>query len=204
VACHISVRDIDFHASVAGVRIRVFTDVPSHLFVRLSSQTPRIHKTPSIRRGVAFAEDVRFCFTVFEDNEQEEPGDTLEHTWWKKNWPPCTTKWLYVWGSRSGEVCVSTTAPFKYHNDGYAPVPHLVLLFQEPWSHLLPPPPDMAQAFLEPWSEPIIPPPPLVQVSLEPWSEYAPPWELVFLEPWTHLIPPPPPMEQVLLEPWSS
>ncbi|GAI10136.1 unnamed protein product [marine sediment metagenome] len=78
---------------------------------------------PSIRRGVAFAEDVRFCFTVFEDNEQKEPGDTLEHTWWKKNWPVCTTKWLYVWGSRAGETCVSTTAPFKYHNDGVDPIP---------------------------------------------------------------------------------
>ncbi|MBA7532493.1 hypothetical protein ES705_24719 [subsurface metagenome] len=78
---------------------------------------------PSIRRGVAFAEDVRFCFTVFEDNEQFESGDTLEHTWWKKNWPVCTTKWLYVWGMRSGETCLSTTAPFKYHNTGEAPVP---------------------------------------------------------------------------------
>ncbi|MBA7530859.1 hypothetical protein ES705_23070 [subsurface metagenome] len=78
---------------------------------------------PSIRRGVAFAEDVRFCFTVFEDNEQFESGDTLEHTWWKKDWPVCTTKWLYIWGLRSGETCLSTTAPFKYHNDGVSPVP---------------------------------------------------------------------------------
>lgn len=123
MACHISVRDIDFHASTAGVRIRVTTDAPSHLWVRLSSQTPRIHKTPSLRRGVAFAEDVRFCFTIFEDNEQYEAGDTLTHTWWKENWPPCTTKWLYVWGMRAGETCVSTTAPFKYHNNGVDPVP---------------------------------------------------------------------------------
>ena len=122
MACHISVRDIDFHASTEGVRIRVTTDAPCHLWVRLSSQTPRIHKKPSLRRGVAFAEDVRFCFTVFEDNEQEEPGDTVDHTWWKPDWPVCTTKWLYVWGSRSGEVCVSTTAPFKYHNDGVDPI----------------------------------------------------------------------------------
>jgi len=122
VTCHISVRDIDFHASTIGVRIRVTTDAPCHLWVRLSSQTPRIHKKPSLRRGVAFAEDVRFCFTVFEDNEQEEPGDTVDHTWWKPDWPVCTTKWLYVWGSRSGEVCVSTTAPFKYHNDGVDPI----------------------------------------------------------------------------------
>ncbi|MBA7546994.1 hypothetical protein ES705_39396 [subsurface metagenome] len=121
--CQISVRDIDFHASATGVRIRVTTDAPAHLFVRLSSKHPWIHKKPSLRRGVAFAEDVRFCFTVFEDNEQLESGDTLEHTWWKKNWPVCTTKWLYVWGKRAGETCLSTTAPFEYHNDGVSPVP---------------------------------------------------------------------------------
>ncbi len=85
---------------------------------------------PSIRRGVAFAEDVRFCFTVFEDNEQFESGDTIEHTWWKKDWPVCTTKWLYVWGMRSGETCLSTTAPFKYHNDGVSPVPPPEAMYQ--------------------------------------------------------------------------
>ncbi len=85
---------------------------------------------PSIRRGVAFAEDVRFCFTVFEDNEQFESGDTLEHTWWKEAWPVCTTKWLYIWGKRAGETCVSTTAPFKYHNDGVEPVPAPDFMYQ--------------------------------------------------------------------------
>ena len=165
MACHISVRDIDFHASVTGVRIRVTTDVPCHLRVRLSSQTPRIHKTPSLRRGVAFAEDVRFCFTVFEDNEQNEWGDTLVHTWWKTNWPVCTTKWLYVWGSRSGVTCVSTTAPFKYHNDGVAPEPPWGLIFHEPWPPLFVPPLELEQKFLEPWDEVG-----MRQLFYEPWT----------------------------------
>ena len=167
MACHISVRDIDFHASSDGVRIRVTTDVPSHLFVRLSLQQPWVHMQPSIRRGVAFAEDVRFCFTVFEDNEQEEAGDTLLHTWWKTNWPVCTTKWLYVWGSRAGEICASTTAPFHYHNAGVAPVPHVVLILFEPWSELIPPPPTMELIFLE------------------PWTYFAPTFHQLLLEPWT-------------------
>ncbi|MBA7532055.1 hypothetical protein ES705_24281 [subsurface metagenome] len=123
MACQISVRDVDFHASETGVRIRAITAEPCHLWVRLSLVKPLIHKKPSLRRGVAFAEDVRFCFTVFEDNEQKETGDTLEHTWWKVDWPVCTTKYLYLWGSRAGETCVSTTAPFAYHNDGVDPIP---------------------------------------------------------------------------------
>ncbi len=163
--CHISVRDIDFHPSETGVRIRVITDVPSHLYIRLSLKKPWVHMQPSIRRGVAFAEDVRFCFTVFEDNEQNEWGDTLVHTWWKENWPVCTTKWFYVWGSRSGEMCVSTTAPFKYHNTGIEPVP--------PWG----------QIFYEPWTLGEAPPGPWEMKFTEPWSEYG--MHRIFYEPWT-------------------
>ena len=123
MACFISYRDVEFLPSDKGVRIRVWTDVPAHVWVRLSSQEPWIHKKPELRRGVQFATDVRFCFTVYEDNEQYEDGDTLVHTFYKGAWPPCTTKWFYFWGSVSGEVCVSTSAIFKYHNDGAAPVP---------------------------------------------------------------------------------
>ncbi len=167
MTCYISVRDIDFHSSSDGVRIRVTTDVASHLWLRLSSKHPWVHRKPSLRRGVAFAEDVRFCFTVFEDNEQEETGDTLNHTWWKPNWPICTTKWLYVWGMRAGETCVSTTAPFKYHNDGISPVPHVALLLLEPWTGYYPPPPTFELVFLE------------------PWTLYSPGMEELFVEPWT-------------------
>ncbi len=121
-----------------------------------------------MRRGVAFAEDVRFCFTVFEDNEQEEAGDTLEHTWWKPSWPVCTTKWLYVWGSRLGEACVSTTAPFKYHNTGEEPVIHWALLFLEPWSEDIPSEIVMERVFYEPWGILEIE---YIQAFYEPWSE---------------------------------
>lgn len=76
-----------------------------------------------------FATDIRFCFTVFEDNEQFEAGDTLTHTWYKPDWPFCTTKWLYLWGSSAGQTCVSTTPPFKYHNAGVNPVPTPDLMF---------------------------------------------------------------------------
>ncbi|MBA7544145.1 hypothetical protein ES705_36493 [subsurface metagenome] len=122
---------------------------------------------PSLRRGVAFAEDVRFCFTVFQGYEQNEWGDTLEHTWWLEDWPACTTKWFYVWGSRSGEFCVSTTAPFKYHNTHFEPVPPWGLIFHEPWTILFPPPLEMQLIFIEYWGEP---PPTMALIFLEPWT----------------------------------
>jgi len=112
-------------------------------------------------------DDVRFCFTVFEDNEQNEWGDTLEHTWWKDNWPACTTKWLYVWGMCAGETCVSTTPPFQYHNTGIDPVATWGLIFHEPWSRTLPPPLEFQLIFRDPWGEE---PLELYQIFYEPWT----------------------------------
>lgn len=120
---HISVRDVQFTPSTKGVRIIVTTDVPSILYCRLTSEEPWIHKKPSLRRGVQFAEDVRFCFVVYEDNVQYEATETLIHTFWKEDWPPCTTKWCYFWGTISGEASISTSPFFKYHNTGISPVP---------------------------------------------------------------------------------
>lgn len=165
--CHFSVRDIDFHPSITGVRIRVTTDVPCHLYVRLSYKPPWIHKKPSYRRGIWLNDDVRFCFTVFEDNEQNEWGSTTTHTFWKENWGPCRTKWLYLWAMVSGVACVSTSPLFKYHNTGIDPVPPWGLIFMELWSALFPPPLEMGLIFKEYWGEP---PPEMALIFLEPWT----------------------------------
>ena len=116
MADHISIRDVKFSRSPEGVKIVVTTDVPCVLYCRLTIHEPWIHKKPSLRRGVQFAEDVRFCFTVFEDNLQDEVGACLIHTFWKEDWPICTTKWCYFWGTIDGVACVSTSPFFKYHN----------------------------------------------------------------------------------------
>ena len=128
--CYISFRDVQFHPSTTGVRITAITDIPCHLYCRLSTKRPWIHKKPELRRGVQFAEDVRFCFTVYEDNEQFEAGDTYTHTWWKTDWSPCITKYLYLWGSVGAQVCVSTSPLFNYHNTGEAPVPPPEAMYQ--------------------------------------------------------------------------
>jgi len=130
VSCHISFRNVQFHPSTTGVRITAITDIPCHLYCRLSYKQPWIHKQPELRRGVQFATDVRFCFTVYEDNEQFEPGDTYTHTWWKPDWPPCATKYLYLWGMVSAQVCVSTSPLFKYHNTGEEPIPPPEAMYQ--------------------------------------------------------------------------
>lgn len=120
---HISFRSVTFKPSDEGVRIVVITDIPCHIYCRLTLKQPRLHKKPAYRRGIWLNDDIRFCFTVFEDNEQYEDGNTLLHTFWKPSWDICTTKWCYFFGFVGGVASPSTSPLFKYHNDGVSPVP---------------------------------------------------------------------------------
>ena len=113
--CYISVRDIQTEYIWDGFKITLITDVPSHLYMRWSINPPRIHDKPVYRRGIFMHGDRYFCFTVYQDNEQEEAGDTLSHTFIKHDWPHCSTRYFYFWGEVSGVACQSTTAIFKLH-----------------------------------------------------------------------------------------
>lgn len=124
--CHISFRDVSFSGELAGVTAVLTTDVECHCFIRYSSQLPRIHKKPSYRRGVWLNDDVRFCFTVFQDLEQAEPWDTKTHTFFIPGWLYCMTWYVYFWGKVAGVECVSTSPLFHYHND-YVEPPHVYI-----------------------------------------------------------------------------
>jgi len=103
---------------VDGYRLTATTDVPCHLYCRMTTTPPRKHSMPSPRRGTFLQGEVRFCFVVYEDNEQDEPGDTLVHTWVKSPWPPCETRWFYFIGTQGEAPSVSETCIFKLHFEG--------------------------------------------------------------------------------------
>ena len=113
--CFISVRDVAPFRIPDGVKLVVTTDIPSHLFMRWSLHVPRSHTIPIQRRGVWHYADRYFCFTVYEDNEQEEAGDTLIHTFLKVPWPICQCRYFYFWGKVGDTVCVSDTPCFQLH-----------------------------------------------------------------------------------------
>jgi len=115
MSCKVSVRDVTWQDNELEVAIVATSDVPAHMWLRYTRKQPWVHKKPSLRRGVQFAEDVRFCFTVFQDIEQDEPGDTLTHTFEFQDWPVCETRWFYFWGMQGADVCNSTTALFEVH-----------------------------------------------------------------------------------------
>lgn len=110
----ISFRDTVPSTEETGNTVIVTTDIPSHLWLRWTTIPPRIHKKPVLRRGMWLNDDVRFCFDVYNDLEQQEEGDTLIHTFVMS---PCVSFrqfWYYLWGYVSGELSPSTSSIHEY------------------------------------------------------------------------------------------
>jgi len=116
-SCYFSVRDIQYTLLCDGYIIVVTTDTPCHLYMRWTTIKPQYQTVPLLRRGIAMHGDRTFCFVAYRDNEQEEAGDTLTHTFIKTDWPICQTRYFYFWGKVGALVCTSTTAIFELHFD---------------------------------------------------------------------------------------
>jgi len=112
---HFSVREAINTGESAGNQVEATTDIPSHLWMRWTYVNPRIHSKPVLRRGMWLNDDVRFCFDVYQDVEQEEPEDTLTHTFLLS---PCVSGrhfWYYLWGYIDGVLSPSTSIVMEYH-----------------------------------------------------------------------------------------
>lgn len=75
--------------------------------------------------------DLRFCFTVYADIEQEEAGDTLEHTFIVRTWPVPQTRYFYLIGTIDEVPSPSTSNIFTYH---FPPKPYRNELTDTPTS----------------------------------------------------------------------
>ena len=120
--------DIVETSTATGVEVVVTTDIPCHLWMRWSIKPPWIHSKAVLTRGLRTRDDVRFCFTVFTDNEQEDAGDTLIHTFLKEPWSVCETRYYYFHGTIGGVVSPSTSGIFKFHKTA---VPQTLTLYPE-------------------------------------------------------------------------
>ena len=101
--------------TLTGEKITIYTNVPCHLWMRYTLINPKIHKITRLRRGLAAMEDWYFCFDVYIDNDQEEAGDTLVHTFIKEPWPYCEERWYYFHGNVNGIPSPSTSPIFYKH-----------------------------------------------------------------------------------------
>jgi len=115
--------DLKYEYLDDGYKIVAYTDTPVHLYCRMTTTKPEKHPEPVLRRGTLLRNDVRFCFVVYEDNEQKEPGDTLVHTFLKPAWPVCETRYFYFLGTIGGQASKSDTAIFVFHFPAPPPEP---------------------------------------------------------------------------------
>lgn len=115
--------DLQYEYLDDGFKLTFHTDVPCHLFCRMTTTPPRRHSLPSMRRGLRISGDIRFCFVVYEDNEQQEPGDTLIHTFVKDAWPVCERRWFYFIGRVYGDTSPSESPIFEFHFPAPPPEP---------------------------------------------------------------------------------
>lgn len=120
---HWYLKDLQYTYLDDGFTLVATTDVPCHLFCRMTSTPPRKHALPSYRRGLYLQGDIRFCFVVYEDNEQDEAGDTLIHTFVKDAWPVCERRWFYFIGNILGFPSPSESPIFEFHFPAPPPEP---------------------------------------------------------------------------------
>ncbi len=96
------------------VTVVIKTDVPCHLWLRFTDKTPRKHPKTVTRRGLRMGYDIRTCFVAYKDLEQEEPGDTLEHTFTITGIPFCSSVYFYFYGTSADITMVYTSAIFSF------------------------------------------------------------------------------------------
>ena len=115
-----SIESIEQIRTDTGYKIIVTTDVPCHLYMRWTTVKPQEHIIPVERRGLYLHSDKYFCFVAWHENEQEEEGDTITHTFIKEPWPICETRYFYFSGTVSGQPSKSTSPIFTKHRAALA------------------------------------------------------------------------------------
>lgn len=98
-----------------GFIITTRTDVACHQWLRHTLKPPWSHPKPVLIRGIFMYNDARFCFVAYDDLEQDEPGDTIVHTFTWPGWTHCQTRYFYFWATKDAWWSPSTSPIFKKH-----------------------------------------------------------------------------------------
>lgn len=130
-----------------GFEIFTITNVPAHLFLYWTTNEPWVHRVAGFKRGLLAKWFSYFCFVAWNKMEQNEVGDTLEHTFDMLDWPVCQTRWFVIAGEVNDVKSPSISPIFKKHR----PAPEWLLIILEPWT-VDTEPPTFTRIFLEPWA----------------------------------------------------
>ncbi len=110
-----AILDLQQEVTATGIKITVTTNVPCHLYCYWTAKEPEKHLIPILTRGIELHTQLKMCFVNWNENEQEEAGDTLFHTFTKEPWAHCETRWL-TFRAKVMENWVKSVGPiFKKH-----------------------------------------------------------------------------------------
>lgn len=99
--------------------IALTTDIPIHLWLRWTDKPLRMHNHAMPLRGKEFMVEPKYCFVEWRDVEQNEPGDTLTHTFHFAEWWVCQHRWWGFVGEVDGQPSPSASCIFTAHYEDY-------------------------------------------------------------------------------------
>lgn len=112
---HFAILELSQHPRPASIIVSCLTNNPCHLTCYYTAKEPVRHRTSLVKRGVALPWGAYFCFAAWNSVEQQEPGDTLIHTFEVPDWSYCQTKWISFRGTVAGEISPSVGPLIKKH-----------------------------------------------------------------------------------------
>lgn len=120
------ITDYEHYWAPPFFHIQLQTDAPCHLFCHITKVKPQKHLETYQLRGLKALLEPKWCFVEYHTNEQEEEGDTLQHTFIKPDWPICEYRYFGFSGTVGGVTSPSVSPIFDVHR---APLP----AFQTVW-----------------------------------------------------------------------
>lgn len=107
--------NIEQQIILGGYKIVLTTDRPCHLWLYWSNHPPWVHREATTRRGLTLPWDAYWCYVAWHKIEQQEPGDTLIHTFTWGEWQSCQTKYFRFHGTIGGVESPSDSPIFSKH-----------------------------------------------------------------------------------------
>ena len=95
------------------------TDVACHLWLYWTADPMRVHNRTIDDRGLEKLADPDYCFVGWTRVEQNEPGDTYDHTFNFGPWAHCNWRWWVFRGEIAGNPTTSVSCIFTAHYETY-------------------------------------------------------------------------------------
>ncbi len=117
-----AVLTIAYSHTATSIITTITTNTPCHLTCYYTDKAPVRHRTSRTDRGLTLPWGAYFCFVAWKSVEQQEPGDTLTHTFEIPDWAFCHTKYFAFRGTVAGVLSPSVSPIFRHHHPGAYPL----------------------------------------------------------------------------------